>query len=89
MGTTRSAREPTNGEVIFSFACCSCFMTTVPFVLSHYSSKYWYKSSLLLINPWLRELKPVNILILLSRSTPVCCSTEEASKGWSETTLHE
>ena len=50
------------------------------------SSKYWYKSSLLLINSWLRKLKPVNILF--SRSTAVCCSTKTGSKGWSETTLH-
>ena len=41
-------------------------MITVPFVLSHYSSRHWYKNSLLLINPRLRKLKPVNILILLS-----------------------
>ena len=69
MGTTRSATGPAQGEVIFPFACFPCFMITVPFVLSHYSSKYWYKNSLLLINPWTRKVKPVNIPILLSRST--------------------
>ena len=53
-------------EVIFLFACFPCFMITVPFILSRYSSRYWYKSSLLLINPRLRKLKPVSIRILLS-----------------------
>ena len=57
---------PTHGQVIFPFACFPCFMITFPFFLSHYSSSYWYKNSLLLINPWLRKLKPVNIPILLS-----------------------
>ena len=78
MGITRSANGPTHGEVIFPFACFPCFMVTVPFILSHYSSKYWYKNSLLLINPWLRKLKPVTIRILLSVQlsglTAVCCS---------------
>ena len=69
MGTTRLTNGPTQGEVIFPFACFPCFMITVPFVLSHYSSKYWYKNSLLLINPWPRKLKPVNIPTLLSRPT--------------------
>ena len=66
MGTTRSASGPTHGEEIFSFACFSCFMITVPFILSHCSSRYWYKNSLLLINPRLRKLKRLNICILLS-----------------------
>ena len=88
MGTTTSANGPTNREVLFLFACFPCFMITVPFVLNHYCSKYWYKSSLLLINPWLRKLKPVDIPILFSRSTAVCCNTKTGSKGWSETTLH-
>ena len=43
MGTTRSANGPTHGEVTLPFACFPCFMITVPFVLNHYSSKYWYK----------------------------------------------
>ena len=42
---------------------------SVLFTLSHYSSKYWYKNSLLLINPWLTKLKPANIPILFSGST--------------------
>ena len=50
--------------MIFPFACFPCFMITGPFILSHYSSKHWYKNSLLLINPRLRKLKPVNIPIL-------------------------
>ena len=68
-------------EVIFPFACFLCFMITVPFVLNHYRSKYWYKNSILLINPWLRRLKPVNIPILFSRPTAVCCNTKIGSKG--------
>ena len=88
MGTTRSANGPTHGEVIFPFACFPCFMITVPFVLSHYFSKYWYKNSLFLISPWLKKLKPVNIPILFSRLTAVCCSTTAGTKGWSETNLH-
>ena len=81
MGTTRSANGPTYREVLFPFACFPCFMITVPFVLNHYCSKYWHKNSLLLINLWLRKLKPVNIPILFSRSTAVCCNTETGSKG--------
>ena len=81
MGTTTSANGPTHREVIFPFACFPCFMISVPFVLNHYCSKYWYKSSLLLINPWLRKLKPVNIPILFSRSTAVCCNIKTSSKG--------
>ena len=69
MGTTRSANGPTHGEVIFPFACFPCLMIAVPFVVSHYSSKYSYKNSLSLINLWLKKLKPVNIPIFLSRST--------------------
>ena len=81
MGTTTSANGPTHREVLFPFACFPCSMISVPFVLNHYCSKYWHKSSLLLINPWLRKLKPVNIHILFSRSTAVCCNTETGSKG--------
>ena len=55
-----------HGEVIFPFACFPRFMITVPFVLSHYFSRYWYKNSLLLINSRLRKLRPVNIRILFS-----------------------
>ena len=63
MGTTTSANGPTHREVLFPFACFPCFMISVPYVLNHNCSKYWYKSSLLLKNPWMRKLKPVNIPI--------------------------
>ena len=81
MGITTSANGPTHREVLFPFACFPRFMISVPFVLNHYCSKYWYKNSLLLINPWLRKLKPVNIPILFSRSTVVSCNTKTGSKG--------
>ena len=80
MGTTRSANGPTHREVIFQFSCFPCFMITFLFVLSHYCSKYWYKNSLLLINPWMRELKPVNIPILLLGRTQSVAALMQALK---------
>ena len=61
---------------LFLLACFPCFMITVSFVLTYYSSRYWYRNILLLINPWPRKLKPANIRILLSRLTAICCSTK-------------
>ena len=69
MCTTMSSNGIAHREVIFPFACFPCSMIKVPFVMSHYCSKYWHKNSLLIINPWLRKQKPVNIPMMFSRLT--------------------
>ena len=61
---------------LFLLACFPCFMITVSIDLTYYSSRYWYRNILLLINPWPRKLKPANIRILLFRLTAICCSTK-------------
>ena len=73
----------------FSFACFSCLWSQFLLFWVTTTISTGIKNSLLLINPWLRKLKPVNIPNLFSRSTTVCCSIKIGSKGWSETTLHK